>query len=225
MTERYQGAQDDRTGPRPLLRLCLMAGLASAAAGTAARAQPAEAPVLPTAEQTLALLPDPERYRLVILDEGLSPDAVQIIGTRIIDTLGEDHFFGAVAAHLPKDSRQLAIRLRAKLHSIEAAERAALDDCEAERTEGASACRLIGQILPEEWTDDTPDLSHDVMYALSQSAGRLDGPIVVARSRDTASWAIWGGEDTRQSALDECNAAVRAAGAVPDCDIVVEDAP
>jgi hypothetical protein len=198
-------------------------GLAVSVSAVSAQSPVSEATL--TTEQTLALLPDPERYRLVILDEGLTPQAVQDIGTMIIDGIGEDHFFGAVAAHVPEDSQQLAIRVRAKLHSLEAAERAALSDCEEERSEGASDCRLIGQIVPEEWDEDTPQLSHDVMYALDQGADKMDGPIVVARSRNTAAWAIWSGDDTRQSALDECNEAASATGAEPDCDIVVDDAP
>lgn len=198
-------------------------GLAVSVSAVSAQSPVSEATL--TTEQTLALLPDPERYRLVILDEGLTPQAVQDIGTMIIDGIGEDHFFGAVAAHVPEDSQQLAIRVRAKLHSLEAAERAALSDCEEERTEGASDCRLIGQIVPEEWDEDTPQLSHDVMYALDQGADKMDGPIFVARSRNTTAWAIWSGDDTRQSALDECNEAAIATGAEPDCDIVVDDAP
>lgn len=198
-------------------------GMAISISSVAAQSSGSEA--TPTTEQTLALLPDPERYRLVILDEGLTPQAVQDIGTMIIDGIGEDHFFGAVAAHVPANSQQLAIRARAKLHSLEAAERAAMSDCEEERSDGASDCRLIGQIVPEEWDEDTPQLSHDVMYALEQGANEMDGPIFVARSRNTAAWAIWSGDDTRQSALDECNQTARAAGAEPDCDIVVDDAP
>lgn len=212
-------------GTAPLLGLLagIACGLATATTAASAQSTSPQPPL--TTDQTLALLPDPESYRLIILDEGLTPEAVQEIGTMIIDKLGEDHFFGAVAAHVPENSQQLAIRIRAKLHSLEAAERAALSDCEEERTEAASRCRLIGQIVPEEWDADTPQLSHDVMYALEQGADELDGPIYVARSRQTAAWAIWGGDDTRQSALDECNAAVRATGTEPDCDIVVDDTP
>lgn len=190
---------------------------------SAVSAQSLEAGVPLTTAETLALLPDPERYRLVIMNEGLTPDAVQEIGAMIIDGIGEDHFFGAVAAHVPESSQQLVIRVRAKLHSLEAAERAALGDCDEERTSGASPCRIIGQIVPEEWDEETPKLSHDVMYALDQLAGDVDGPIFVARSRNTAAWAIWSGDDTRQPALDECNDVASATGAEPDCDIVVDD--
>ncbi|WP_156118000.1 hypothetical protein [Paracoccus sp. PAMC 22219] len=208
-----------------LLRLLggIACGLAVSVSAVSAQSPGPEAPL--TTEQTLALLPDPERYRLVILDDGLTPQAVQDIGTMIIDGIGEDHFFGAIAAHVPANSQQLAVSVRAKFHSLEAAERAALSDCEEERTEEASDCRLIGQIEPEEWDEDTPQLSHDVMCALDQGAGEMDGPIFVARSRNTAALAIWSGDDTRQSALDECNDAASATGAEPDCDIVVDDAP
>ena len=207
--------------------MCAVAsvGWGAAMVPSAASAQSPEPEASLTTEQTLDLLSDPERYRLVILDEGLTPQAVHDIGTMTIEAIGEDHFFGAIAAHVPANSQQLAIRIRAKLHSLEAAERAAMSDCEEERTDDASTCRLIGQIVPEVWDADTPNLSHDVMYALAQGADEMDGPIFVARSRDTAAWAMWSGDDTRQSALDECNDTVRDTGVDPDCDIVVDDAP
>lgn len=53
----------------------------------------------------------------------------------------------------------------------------------------------------------------------------MDGPIFLARSRETPAWALWSGANVRQSALDECNERAAAAGGAADCDIVIADAP
>lgn len=185
----------------------------------------------PVAAQTMSsndaldALPDPEAYQLVISNDGLQPEEVNNLSAMLVDTMGENHFYGAIYAFLPENSQQLSIHLRTKLHTLEAAERSALSDCEAERNPGDSECRLLGQVLPKEDVEGAPELSHEAMYAFVQSAPQMDGPIVVARSQNTTAWSMWSGEDTRQSALDECNDAVEAGGFEPDCDIIIDDAP
>lgn len=57
----------------PFVCLVAIVGWGAATVPSAASAQSPEPVALLTTEQTLALLPDPERYRLVILDEGLTP--------------------------------------------------------------------------------------------------------------------------------------------------------
>ncbi|SDG26210.1 hypothetical protein [Pelagibacterium luteolum] len=189
-----------------------------------ALATPAAARTM-TSDDALDALPDPEGYQLVISNDGLQPDAVQNLSAMLVDTIGEDHFFGAIYAFLPENSQQLSIHLRTGLHTLDAAERSALSDCEAERSPEDSECRLLGQVLPDEDIEGAPELSHEAMYAFVQSAPQMDGPIVVARSQNTTAWSMWSGEDTRQSALDECNEAVEAGGFEPDCDIIIDDAP
>lgn len=189
----------------------------------AASAQDDAAPVAMTTEAALAALPDPERYALVIRNDGLKPEAVEAISAMVVDAIGNTHFFGAIQAFVPEGSTEFSIHVRSGLHSIEAAEAGARALCEAERAAGDSPCYPIGQILPE-GGQDAPSLSHDAIYAFAQSAPQMEGPKVVARSRATAAWAMWSGKDVRQSALDECDAAVEAQGLAPDCEIVVDDA-
>ncbi|WP_143058054.1 hypothetical protein [Loktanella fryxellensis] len=110
------------------------------------------APEMPlTSAETLALLPDPGSCKLTIFDDGLTPQAVQNFGNLVIDNLGDDHFFGAVVAHRRADAAELSINVRAKLHSVAAAEAAAMSDCGNDRADGSSTCRVIGQIVPNEY--------------------------------------------------------------------------
>lgn len=177
-----------------------------------------------TAEAAIASLPDPERYRLELSNDGLNTQQRQDLGSMLIDTIGGEHYFGAIYAFLPRGSAQLSIHLRRKLHTLEAAERFALDDCEAERRDGDAACTLIGRIVPEDWeAGDTSLLSHEAVFAFMRNVDGLKGSKVVARSRNTTAFAIWSSEGVRQKALDECNDSVRAGGFEPDCDVVIDD--
>lgn len=208
---------------------CLKASLSGLLATLIVLA-PASAQIVPSAtvmntEQALASLPDPETYQIFIVDEGLRPEAVREIRDLIQQTIGQDHFFGAAYAHLPEGTTQLAIRIRSGLHSQDAAERLALRDCEQEREAQGSPCRLLARIVPEAgWTaDGFPTLSSEATYVFTQKGADLPEPRFVARSRETQAWAVWGGENRRQSALDECNEKAIAAKAEPDCEIVIDD--
>lgn len=192
----------------------------------AAMAQTAAPPPAMTTEKAMAALPNPERYRLEISNKGLGPQARQTLSKMLVDTIGKDHFFGAIYAFLPRGSKQLSIHLRRKLHSVDAAERSALQDCEAERNEGDSECYQIGRIIPENWKrNDAPALSHEAMFAFSKNSGKMEGPKFVARSLNTTAWAMWSGKGVRQSAIDECNEKVKAGGFKPDCGLAIDDSP
>lgn len=222
----------------PVPAVALMLGLSIAAIGLAkgahAQDDPGEAdrvasPVraaLPlTTSEALAALPDAEGYTLLITDPGLSPQQQDDLGAILIDVIGEAHFFGAIYAYLPKGSTDLSLHLRRGLHSLEAAEASALADCEAERRDNDSPCHAVGQIIPEDWDPAGPlHLSHDAIYGFRQTAGQMEEPKVLARSRNTTGWSMWAGPDVRQDALDECNEAVVAGGFAADCEVVIEDA-
>ena len=191
----------------------------------AGQAQPAALRPPMTSMEALAALPDPEGYSLQISGRGLSPQAQRDLSRMLTDTIGKDHFFGAIYAYLPEGTRRLSIHMRRKLHSPEAAERVARADCEAARRGAGSECYQLGRIAPKGWTEGNgPMLSHEAMYAFSRKAGEMEGPKFVARSRGTTAWAMWSGENSRQKALNECNDAVRKGGFPPDCDLVIADA-
>jgi hypothetical protein len=177
-----------------------------------------------TTSEALAALPEAEGYTLLITDPRLSPQQQEDLGALLIDVIGEAHFFGAIYAYLPDGSTELSLHLRRGLHSPEVAETSALADCEAERRADDSPCQAVGQIIPENWDPDEPlHLSHDAIYGFRQTAGQLEKPKVLARSRNTTSWSMWAGPDVRQQALDECNEAVVAGGFAADCEVVIED--
>lgn len=200
----------------------LLAGVVVGATPVAAEAQDGPAPM--TSEAAIALLPDPERFDLAVEGEGLEPGAAQDIGQGIIDALGGSHFYGAAYAFLPDGSTELSLHVRSGHHSLDAAEEAALADCEAAGGDATSRCRAIARIVPAAGqAAEGPSLSHDAAYGLRGSAERMGGPVALARSRATPAWAMWSGQGATRSALDECAEKVRAEGFEPDCEIVVED--
>ena len=189
-----------------------------------AMAQTTEAADARSSEDALAAMPDPQGYTLAIMDDGLQPEAVQIIMKTIRDLIGETHFFGAVYAYLPEGSTEISMRILSGLHSPEAADRGALEDCEEERSPQDSPCRLLATIYPSEWIAATDmALSSDAAYAFTQMAPQMDKPLFLAQSRNSGRFAIWSGEKARQSALDECNELVEKDGGEADCDLVIDD--
>ena len=209
-------------GRRRALALGLVTATASFLASDATAQQDASRAI--TSDAALEAMPDPQGYALMVVNDGLQPDAVQAIARMLQDAMGERHFFGAVYAYLPEGSTQLAIRVRNGLHSPEAADRMALQDCEAERGDKDSPCRLLATVMPEDWDAATGlPLSSDAAHAVTQAADQMVRPLFLARSRDTTRFSVWSGETARQTALDECDAAVEADGAMPDCDLVIDD--
>lgn len=209
----------------PLARAALGLGIIAATTSLPwhAMAQ-TESPPAMTSEDALAAMPDSQSYLLLVLNDGLPPEAVAIIRQMLVDIIGETHFFGSVYAYLPDGSTELSMRIRSGLHSLEAAERLALEDCEAERDAEDSPCRLLATVLPEEWNAATDlSLSSDAAYAFTQGAAEMEKPLFLARSRDTARFTVWSGDAARQSALNECNDLVEAADQEPDCEIVIDD--
>ena len=212
-----------RSAGRALAVTVLMAA-AGSSLSPAAVAQTIEVPRVMTSEDALAAMPDPQGYTLIVMDDGLQPEAVQVIMQTIRNLIGETHFFGAVYAYLPEGSTELSMRILSGLHSPEAADRGALEDCEEERGAQDSPCRLLATILPPEWIAATDmSLSSDAAYAFKQMAPQMEKPLFLARSRDSGRFTMWSGKNSRQSALDECNELVEADGREPDCDVVVDD--
>lgn len=190
--------------------LCLWAAAATAQPLTLAEAR--------------ARLPDADRYSLAVENEGLAPDAVQELAALIAGAIGKDHFYGAVAAHLPAGGTRLAISMRLARHSGPAAERAVLADCEADRPADASPCRIIARILPETPPEDPIEVSSAAAHMLAGLPDDAEGPVHLALSGGSAAWAAWLGQGSQASALEECNTAATAAGGPADCEIVVNDA-
>lgn len=206
------------------LALAILMTAAESSLAPAAMAQTTEAAQAMTSESALAAMPDPQGYTIIVVNDGLQPEHVQSIIQIVRDIIGETHFFGAVYAYLPEGSTELSMRVQAGLHSLDAAERMALENCEAERVTEDSPCRLLATILPPEWIAATGmSLSSDAAYAFTQMAPQMEKPLFLARSRNTGRFTMWSGENSRQSALDECNKLVEEDGREPDCDVVIDD--
>lgn len=200
------------------LGAALLAGWVVLAPGVAA----AEEPVSVAAARQA--LPDPRRYNIQLRLPGASRAAVETIRRTAARGLGGNHFYGAIAAQPRKGSGELRVHVRGGLHSLAAAERSVMRLCESEARPGDPPCRVVGRVLPVGWQEGrTPELSAPAVAGFGVALANVGRPPVVARSAGTTGWAIWGGPNARQSALEECNGKVRAGGFEPDCALVIAD--
>lgn len=183
-------------------------------------------------------LADPERFTVSVDDTGLTDEMVRGIADVISNAIDQEHYYGAAAAYLPDDSNALSFRIYGNHHTLEAAEAKALADCNDERDENDSPCRIIARILPEqaagggpEPAEGYPPFSVELTAALVVAAERLDGEfadraVAIATSESGASWglAIGDEDDTeiRGGALETCNEEEVEAGGTADCRIVAE---
>ncbi|SMQ70890.1 hypothetical protein SAMN06295905_1918 [Devosia lucknowensis] len=168
-------------------------------------------------------LPDHRRYQVDLLPNDMSADQQTQLATMIGDAAAGQHFYGAVVSYRPAAGGTTEYKMRSGLHSRDAAKAGAMADCEAARAADDGACTLIGEIVPEGWSADMPELSHLAVQALTETAADLPGNVVVARSRAGDGFEIRSGDDVRQATLTACNAANVVAGLPEDCDIVIDD--
>jgi hypothetical protein len=181
-----------------------------------------EPPPLPLSEARQAL-PDHTRYRVELFPSAMPAEQMENLAKMIGEAAQGQHFYGAVYAWRPAAGGTTEIKMRSGLHSREAAKAGALADCEAARATADGPCELIGEVLPEDWTEAMPTLSHLAVEALATTAGQLPGNVIVARSRLGDGFEIRSGDDVRDATLDACNAANTAAGLPADCAIVIDD--
>lgn len=104
-------------------------------------------------------------------------------------------------------------------HSPEAATRAALAACNAQRTSGPD-CVVVAQVLPRRYQGGRLTLSRAATDALRGDFGRLDSPKALAISPATGAFSFARGDGTR--ALASCNAKAAEQGA-QDCRIAVAE--
>jgi hypothetical protein len=104
-------------------------------------------------------------------------------------------------------------------HSPEAATRAALEACEAQRGSGPE-CVVVAQVLPRRYEGGRLTLSKAATEALRGDFRQLEAPKALAISPGTGQFAFARGDGSR--ALSRCNAQAQEAGA-QDCRIVVAE--
>lgn len=191
--------------------------------GGLAVAQDAVVPAPPTLAEAMEALPDHGRYRVELVPSAMSRDQQTQLATMIGEAVAGQHFYGAVASYRPAAGGTTEYKMRSGLHSPEAAKAGAMADCEAARSADDGACTLVGEILPEDWSEAMPELSHVAVQALQETVPELPGNVAVARSRNGDGFEIRAGEDVRDATLSACNEANLAVGLPEDCEIVIDD--
>lgn len=128
-------------------------------------------------------------------------------------------YFGAMALS-PGDPAETGSAVTVQnYHSLEAAERAALDGCNARRTTG-KPCVIVASIAPRGYKPRNLTLSLGATRALKKEFRKLSEPRAFAISPSTGAFGWARGDGAR--ALSQCNSGAQKKG-VTDCAIVVFD--
>ncbi len=176
-----------------------------------------------TLEAAMDRLPPHERYRVQLAPSNQAAEQQQQLARMIGEAAKGQHFYGAIYSFRPAGKETTEIKMRSGLHLRDAARTGALEDCLAARTPSDSECMLIGEILPEGWSEQMPRLSHVAVQALQETAGEVPGNVVVARSRNGDAFEILAGDDVLEAALAACNERNENAGLPQNCEAVIDD--
>lgn len=126
-------------------------------------------------------------------------------------------YYGAIAAS-PKDGlAHKATVATSNHHTVEAAERAAIAECNGMRG-GAEKCVVVAHILPKKFSTQTFQLSASATAAFRKTYMRGKGPKAFAISPVAGSYAASKGDSAVDAAIEAC-----AADGAKDCQIVVQD--
>jgi len=123
-------------------------------------------------------------------------------------------YYGAIAISPAEGLMADATVAAANHHSVEAASRVALAECDAKRT-GAVPCVLAALIRPEGWEPRMLQMSAEATAGFREGYPRRGGAMAVSPS--TGAWGIAGGA---QDAVNACAAKNNAAG---DCTVLLVD--
>lgn len=126
-------------------------------------------------------------------------------------------YYGAVAVS-PKDGVvSKATVATGKYHSIEAANSAAIKECNGLRSGGAK-CVVVAQILPKKYSVQPFSLSASATAAFKKTYLRGKGDKAMAISLKDGSYGVAIGDTAAASALTAC-----ASNGAKDCKVVVQD--
>jgi hypothetical protein len=168
-------------------------------------------------------LPSHTLYEVQLAPTDGTAEQQKQLAAMIGNAAAGQHFYGAIYSFRPAGGGTTEFKMRSGLHSRDAARNGALEDCEATRSPNDSDCSLVGEILPKGWSEETPQLSHVAVQALHETAAKLPGNVVVARSRYGDGFEILSGDDVRDAAFADCNERNRSAALPDDCEIVIDD--
>ncbi|KPU84199.1 hypothetical protein JI58_05415 [Marinosulfonomonas sp. PRT-SC04] len=126
-------------------------------------------------------------------------------------------YYGAIAAS-PKDGlTHKATIATSNHHTPEAANRAALKECNSMR-KAAVRCVVVAQILPKKYSEGAFSLSASATAAFKKTYLRGKGLKALAISPTLGSYGVFKGEDAATAALAACSA-----DGATDCVVVVQD--
>jgi hypothetical protein len=125
-------------------------------------------------------------------------------------------YYGAIAFSPDEGIMVEATVAAVNHHSVEAAEAAALRDCNA-RKKGAAPCAVAVVLQPEGWQARPFQLSQSASEALRKDYGR-NGPRAMAVSASTGAYGLGAGEGAAEAAVAAC-----AGAGATDCAVVVQD--
>ena len=141
------------------------------------------------------------------------------------------HYYGAIAispsvfegspAALLSDPESVPFRLDTGLHSVAAAEAAALQGCAALVKRGQKPCVIAARILPKRYKPR--DLTMSIFATDAFKAYRkADGPKAFAISPSTRAYGLADGDVAPQEAVEICNGKAKEVGK-SDCVVVISD--
>lgn len=126
-------------------------------------------------------------------------------------------YYGAIAAS-PKDGlAHKATVATSNYHTADAAERAALKECNGLRSGGVK-CVVVAHILPKKFTEQPFQLSASATAAFKKTYMRGGGPKAFAISPSVGSYAVSKGDGAADAAIAACSA-----DGAKDCRVVVQD--
>ena len=126
-------------------------------------------------------------------------------------------YYGAIAASPKSGLAHKATVATSNHHSLEAAEQAALKECN-ELSGGAAKCIVVAHITPKKYAAQPFQLSASATAAFKKTYLRGKGPKVLAISPSQGSYAVSKGDGAAEAAIAAC-----AADGAKDCQIVVQD--
>ncbi len=129
-------------------------------------------------------------------------------------------YYGALAVPTDRALQMQNLAFVAKLHSPEAARKAALAACA--KASRSRACAVVGVLLPKRFEPRPLTLSQVATQSFRKEWKAGAGPKALATSAASDAWVMAKGPGAGEAALERCNAKAGAQGRA-DCSIVIAE--
>lgn len=131
----------------------------------------------------------------------------------------KDINYYAVAAIAPGEGLMSeATQAAAQHHSLEAATKVALSQCNSAR-KGGKPCVVVAEVVPKRYAARDLQLSQAATETFRRKYRRLRGEKAFAVSRSTGGWAFFEGDNAGHEVVGRCN----TSAGVTDCETVIID--